>query len=823
MINFVNTPGILSTYPDQFSPYCAFDLNWSRPYNGTLFRLPLRTTHQAATSLLSKRAMGSDDVESLLRSLSVEASAMLLFLKSVERIEIQRWTSFDERSPEIIFSCEISNITKNLRENRAFVGEAVRLSNLTATPNQLTQGRPTPPPSQPSPIREAIADYSLNIACRKGASGSISESYNEIWEVCNQLGGGQSSRIAQNPANSLLRLVPWGGVAAMISTSAETTQNNGAIRGGLAYCFLPLPVQTGLPIMVNGFFELSSNRRDVWQAGPDMEGDGRTRAEWNVSLLRDIISPSYVRLLLRLRIPLGFSDHFQSLWPPTTLASPWSFVAESTLARCKTERLVRKERKEIIIHSEAAMEEKSEKPPPPPPSHTQKRGLGIFKSSDKNKAETIAIAVPPQVTIDDLWIDCQSAVLLPDQKVGLSFDDMTLLGRVLVDVGVSIVICLQTLRDTLVKSRTCELIATPSFTRGALRVNPSLNVNKQYIPNVDFCRFLMRYLLSDLSPAYPSADMDCLPILPLANRGVGILRIITKEVYQKSFELMSMGFSLTQARFALARTNNDVMRACELLTTVGSTDDLSTDTASAVYVVCNEEVTRIFHKAANTLLDSTAIGAAEAEFIVQKEMEMMSNIRPFSPALVPDLLRKILPVECFQGIAVSVQSLGSPQESILSFLNMFWPYACSNPNLISAIVEGASMVISRQNYLLPLSRMSTMIAQQRAEVSLPEDILLILEVLGGNIIDNSRIKFSGMPQVFWDYVHTASRGGVLAILESLLRQNWKNMQDKSSSNKRDIFESLAPQQRHELFSFLASSEQVGSLTGQSINQSSVER
>ena len=30
---------------------------------------------------------------------------------------------------------------------------------------------------------------------------------------------------------------------------------------GQAFCFLPLPARTGLPVQINGFFELSSNRR----------------------------------------------------------------------------------------------------------------------------------------------------------------------------------------------------------------------------------------------------------------------------------------------------------------------------------------------------------------------------------------------------------------------------------------------------------------------------------------------------------------------------------------------------------------------------------
>ena len=39
---------------------------------------------------------------------------------------------------------------------------------------------------------------------------------------------------------------------------------------GRAYCFLPLPIRTLLPLHINGYFELSSNRRDIWYGGPQM-------------------------------------------------------------------------------------------------------------------------------------------------------------------------------------------------------------------------------------------------------------------------------------------------------------------------------------------------------------------------------------------------------------------------------------------------------------------------------------------------------------------------------------------------------------------------
>ena len=56
---------------------------------------------------------------------------------------------------------------------------------------------------------------------------------------------------------------------------------------GRAFCFLPLPAETGLPVHVNGYFELSSNRRDIWR-GDDLAGEGRTRAEWNKALLAGV-------------------------------------------------------------------------------------------------------------------------------------------------------------------------------------------------------------------------------------------------------------------------------------------------------------------------------------------------------------------------------------------------------------------------------------------------------------------------------------------------------------------------------------------------------
>lgn len=86
----------------------AFGANLAkgRPYNGTLFRLPLRTAEQAAESSISRQAYNPDKVASMLEALRVEAPLVLLFLKSVRRLDALEWRQ-GEPAPVPLFSCEV--------------------------------------------------------------------------------------------------------------------------------------------------------------------------------------------------------------------------------------------------------------------------------------------------------------------------------------------------------------------------------------------------------------------------------------------------------------------------------------------------------------------------------------------------------------------------------------------------------------------------------------------------------------------------------------------------------------------------------------------
>ena len=79
MVDFIGDKTVLQSLPDQFAPYKVHGLEWNKAFNGTLFRLPLRTPLQSETSMLSKRALSLSEAEELLNHFSFEASSMLLF------------------------------------------------------------------------------------------------------------------------------------------------------------------------------------------------------------------------------------------------------------------------------------------------------------------------------------------------------------------------------------------------------------------------------------------------------------------------------------------------------------------------------------------------------------------------------------------------------------------------------------------------------------------------------------------------------------------------------------------------------------------------
>ncbi|XP_028766970.1 sacsin [Neltuma alba] len=295
----------LSFYKDQFFPYCAFGCDMESPFAGTLFRFPLRSVDQAAGSKLSRQAYSPDDVSSMFHQLFEEGVLTLLFLKSVLCIEMYVWDS-GETEPKRLYSCSVSPATDDTVWHRQAL---LRLSKCLNNTSEV----------------DAFSLDFLSEAVRGIETDRRTEKFYVVQTMASA-----SSRIRSFAATASkeydIHLLPWASVAACISDNSLSL-NSDVLRNGRAFCFLPLPVRTGLNVQVNGFFEVSSNRRGIWY-GADMDRSGKVRSIWNRLLLEDVVAPSFMHMLLHVKDLLGPTDSYYSLWPIGSFEEPWNILVQ---------------------------------------------------------------------------------------------------------------------------------------------------------------------------------------------------------------------------------------------------------------------------------------------------------------------------------------------------------------------------------------------------------------------------------------------------------------------------------------------------------------
>jgi sacsin len=94
---------------NQMSVFSAIMKELDKPYNGTIIRIPLRTTSQAEVSEICKIPTTTSDIDAVLRKFASEfGTSGLLFMKNIESIEI-------EIGDDVAFNIKICN-TEHVRE-----------------------------------------------------------------------------------------------------------------------------------------------------------------------------------------------------------------------------------------------------------------------------------------------------------------------------------------------------------------------------------------------------------------------------------------------------------------------------------------------------------------------------------------------------------------------------------------------------------------------------------------------------------------------------------------------------------------------------------
>ena len=319
-MRFNDIPYLRKQFPDVFPCYLE---NHFQIKNGTMFRFPLRTRQMSLDSQISKRVVTLEILDTMLEDLKKELFEVLLFVNNVKKITI----------------CEVHKTTGELVnfysvETTMTKEDEVKKNAFRETIKQVGAY------SLPTDIPATKVSYVLN----------ISDSFHnqEKWLIVQQMGF--QKEVKKSIANAFKRkelgMLPRGGVACIL----EKNSKNHDERGKKAYCFLPLPFETDLPVHINAHFALDHEaRRNLWKD----EGGGY-RSDWNIALLGDVVASCYLTLLIEVRalLQLPISEDgkpctltcsegevlqsiktYESIFPLKQLSDPyWETVVESLYA-----------------------------------------------------------------------------------------------------------------------------------------------------------------------------------------------------------------------------------------------------------------------------------------------------------------------------------------------------------------------------------------------------------------------------------------------------------------------------------------------------------
>ena len=263
-------------------------------YPGTIFRFPLRTPY--ANSKLSETTYSSEKVfQNLFCSLKEEATMLLLFLKSITSISLYNYDQVTGKSKLLL---DISVDSGRIPQVEVERKRCIKLA------REWQARRNT-----------VICLYSLPVNIIDTFNG-VPFTTKSFHLVLNSIG---SSDEEINAKAEQLKVIPWVGIAApcsfpcvvenceisvcgneinlenvLASLSRIDWQYIDPVGSGYAFCFLPLPNPTGLPVSINGYFSIADNRHSIKWPTHDEHGKG---ADFNKELVMKMVSYAYAVMI----------------------------------------------------------------------------------------------------------------------------------------------------------------------------------------------------------------------------------------------------------------------------------------------------------------------------------------------------------------------------------------------------------------------------------------------------------------------------------------------------------------------------------------------
>ena len=264
-------------FSKQLVPYKdLYGFKQGSSYQGTMFRFPFRTTPNENN--ISNIHYNMNHVTDLLADVKKAGSKLFLFLNHIKRITFS-WIGVNDNKPTTIFSME-----------------------------KTVESAP-----------EACTIQKINIYDTK-----TQVTLNECWLTASSL----------TPRRKGMKKPGRASVVCLMQSSSKHIPE---IINGEVFCFLPLFMQTGLPVHVNANFDVLSDRNGIHVSDSDSPSE---EAKWNVELCTNVIHKAYFSILVALQIlhgenhiSLTENDYsFYTLWPlkhELKAHNPWERVLHS--------------------------------------------------------------------------------------------------------------------------------------------------------------------------------------------------------------------------------------------------------------------------------------------------------------------------------------------------------------------------------------------------------------------------------------------------------------------------------------------------------------
>ena len=269
-------------FPDVFRCYLG-ELERFSGDNATIFRFPLRSEEMAIESKISSRAVTLEKLDRMMEELKRELFEVLLFVDNVKKITL---CEVEKKSGKLVndYTVEVTLTKEDEEKRKEFATVIKEFGNLIKQGQILRTDRPF-----------VKVSYVLKITDNCGKE--------EKWLIAQQVGfqGDVKSTIVDAFKKQKLGMLPRGGVACLLEKEYLEFPVQ---RRNKAFCFLPLPLETNLPVHINGHFALDhESRRNLWR---DEAGHVGYRSDWNNALLEDVVASCYIDMLVEVKKLLGF-------------------------------------------------------------------------------------------------------------------------------------------------------------------------------------------------------------------------------------------------------------------------------------------------------------------------------------------------------------------------------------------------------------------------------------------------------------------------------------------------------------------------------------